>query len=85
MTEGGLHPEFAIHVPQTIPVQLVATDTEGTDWLVGDFSGGVVLNGMTLQDVATHTIIASFSIRQRMWVIKGKNYQYIFAQVKPVD
>lgn len=84
--KGDFQPKnFAIHVPKTIPVQVVVTDPQGTDYLVGDFSGGVVLSGLTLQDVATSTIIASFSMTSREWVIKGENYRYLFIQVKPID
>jgi len=82
--EGG-EATFGIHVAQTIPVQVIAADTNGTDHHIGDFPGGVVISGMTLQDVQSHTIIASYSMRQRAWVIKGKPYLYVFCQVKPRD
>lgn len=85
MAEGDIHSEFSIHVPDTIPVQVIVTDQTGEDYLVGDFSGGVVLNGLTLQDVKSHTIIASFSMTRRNWVVKGKYYTYLFMQVKPID
>jgi hypothetical protein len=83
--KGDFPPNSSIQIAKTIPVQVVVTDSEGTDYLVGDFSGGVVLSGLTLQDVATHTIIASFSMTSREWVLKGKNYRYLFIQVKPID
>ena len=80
--EGG---QFGIHVPGTIPCQVIATDTNGEDHHIGDFEGGVVLNQMMLQDVQSRVIIASFSMTRRQWVIKGKNYPLVFMQVKPVD
>lgn len=87
MEGKGVFPgkEFSIHVPGTIPVQVIATDVHGQDHLIGDFPGGVVLNQLTLQDVKTHVIIASFAMTRRQWVIKGKNYPLLFMQVKPLD
>jgi hypothetical protein len=77
--------DFSVHVPDTIPVQVIATDANGDDHHVGDFSGGIVLNGMTLQDVKSHSIVAAFSVRQRAWIVKGNSYRYIFCQVMPID
>lgn len=76
---------FSIHPKNLIPVQLIGTDRQGTDHVLGDFEGGVVLKGLDLQDVLTSTIVASFSIRRRLWVVKGVSYPYLFVQVKPVD
>jgi hypothetical protein len=40
---------------------------------------------MDLMDVGSQSIIATFSVRNRSWQIKGTNYRYLFIQVKPVD
>lgn len=77
--------QFGIQVPGTIPVQVIATDNRGIDHLIGDFPGGVVLDGGSLLSVDQHVIIGSQSMHDRSWVIKGKRYRYVFMQVKPRD
>ena len=57
----------------------------GDDTLIGDFEGGVVLRGLDLMDVRSSTVISSFSVRQRKWVVRDKPYLYLFMQVQPVD
>jgi hypothetical protein len=76
---------FAIHSTKFIPVQIVASDSKGNETVIGDFNNGVVLKGLDLMDVASSTVVASFSIRSRMWVVKGNNWPYLFMQVKPRD
>lgn len=85
MSGGRFTSNFGIHVAGLIPVQVVATDAKNNDYVVGDFEGGVVLKGLDLMDVKTRQVVASFSMRNRMWVIKGKPYIYVFTQVKPQD
>lgn len=76
---------LTVYVPRLIPVQVVATDSQGNDHLIGDFEGGVVLSGTALQDVRSSEIIALHSMRDNSWIIKGKRYRYVFVQVKPQD
>lgn len=77
---------FGIHVPKLIPVQVLGgAQGISEDTLIGDFEGGVVLRGMDLMAIKSSTVIASFSVRQRKWVVRDTPYQYLFMQVQPID
>lgn len=78
-------PHLGALTKHLIPVQLVGTDQYGNDSVIGNFEGGLALNGASLQDIKTNAIIAVLSMTDRGWVVKGKKYRYLFMQVMPRD
>lgn len=72
-----------LDVEKFLPVQVVSTDSDGSDTKIGDFHGGVVLQGNTLVDVISREIIATFT--GRSWRIENTHYRYVFIQTKPKE
>lgn len=83
---GETFPGLTAHMAGMIPCRVVGMTHRGDEIPIGDFTGGVVLQGATLLDVISREIIASFSMRDNMWVVhKGqtRRYKYVFIQTQP--